>query len=246
MLHISLIGCGRWGRNILSDLLSLGCDVAVADPAVEARRCALATGARQVFETLQELPPSDGIVIASTTSMHASVIEHTLELGVPIFVEKPMTCDRVAADRLAKAGTNRLFVMDKWRYHPGIEELRRIAVSGEFGRPAGMHLRQVGWGLPHSDVDVTWILLSHCLSIALEVLGDVPVAKQAFAERLGGDAVTLTGVLGEDPWATVEVSSRSPIRRREFRLHCELGVAWLDDGWERSHQDRSRCRCIGR
>ena len=32
MLHISLIGCGRWGRNILRDLLSLGCDVAVADP----------------------------------------------------------------------------------------------------------------------------------------------------------------------------------------------------------------------
>jgi predicted dehydrogenase len=94
-----------------------------------------------------------------------------------------------------------------------------------------MHLRHAGWGQPHRDVDVVWILAPHCLTIALEVMGDIPEVTQAFAERLRGEAVTLTATLGGQPWATLEVSSRTPVKRREFRLHCDHGVAWLDEGW---------------
>ena len=231
MARIALIGCGRWGRNILRDLQALGCEVAVADPDADARRCAAGAGVREVAGDLDELAACDGIVIAATSSAHATVIHRALERHVPVFVEKPMVCDAASARDLAARGRGRLFVMDKWRYHPGIEELRRIRESGELGAPLGMHLRMVGWGLPHRDVDVTWILLPHCLSIFLEVFGQVPPARQGFAERLGGQVGTLTGVLGSAPWATVEVSARSPRKSREFRLHCEDGVAWLDDGW---------------
>ena len=231
MARIALIGCGRWGRNILRDLQALGCEVAVADPDADARRYAAGAGVREVAGDLDELAACDGIVIAATSSAHATVIHRALEGDVPVFVEKPMVCDAASARDLAARGRGRLFVMDKWRYHLGIEELRRIRETGELGRPLGMHVRMVGWGLPHRDVDVTWILLPHCLSILLEVFGQVPPAQQSFAERLDGQVVTLTGVLGDAPWATVEVSARSPRKSREFRLHCEDGVAWLDDGW---------------
>jgi predicted dehydrogenase len=231
MTRIALVGCGRWGQNILRDLQALGCEVAVADPDVEARRRAAAAGVREVACDLDGLAASDGVVIATTSSTHAAVIRRALERGTPVFVEKPMVCDAPAARDLATRSGSRLFVMDKWRYHPGIEELRRIRETGELGRPLGMHLRIVGWGLPHRDVDVTWLLLPHCLSIFLEVFGQVPPVQQAFAERLGEQAVTLAGVLGGAPWATVEVSARNPRKSREFRLHCEDGVAWLDDGW---------------
>lgn len=231
MARVSLIGCGRWGRNILRDLRALGCEVAVADPDPDARRHAEAAGVREVVGDLSELPASDGFVVATTTTTHATVIHQLLEKQVPVFVEKPMVCSVEDARTLAERDQGRLFVMDKWRYHPGIEELRRIRETGELGRPLGMHLRQEGWGLPQRDVDVTWILLPHCLSILLEVFGCVPAACQGFAERLDEVAVTLTGVLGVSPWATLKVSSRSPVKRREFRLHCEEGVAWLDGGW---------------
>jgi phosphoglycerate dehydrogenase-like enzyme len=33
--RIVLLGCGRWGRNILRDLLALGCRVEVVDPSAE-------------------------------------------------------------------------------------------------------------------------------------------------------------------------------------------------------------------
>jgi predicted dehydrogenase len=184
-----------------------------------------------VTPDLDELSVTDGIVLATPTSTHAAVIEQALDRGVPVFVEKPMTSHAARARALAEVGQGRLFVMDKWRYHPGIEELRRIRETRELGQPLGMHLHHAGWGNPHADVDILWILLPHCLSMLLEVFGDLPFARYAFAEQLAGDAVGLHAVLGTDPWATIEVSARSPVKRREFRLHCEGGVAWLDDGW---------------
>jgi predicted dehydrogenase len=230
-MRISLAGCGRWGRNILRDLLALGAEVAVADPDPAARDHARSAGAAEIATSLDELPASDGIVIATTTTTHFTVMEHALARQVPIFVEKALTADAGHARTLAARAKGRLFVMDKWRYHPGIEELRRIRQTGELGTPLGMHLRHVGWGLQHRDVDASWILLPHSLSIVLEIFGSVPPATHAFAERLDGKIVTLIGTLGPHPWITVEISARSPVKRREFRLHCQEGVAWLDDGW---------------
>lgn len=231
MARISLIGCGRWGRHILRDLIVLGCEVSVADPDDEARRHAASAGARRVARDLGELSESEGTVIAATSSTHASLIRRALSRGGPVFVEKPMVCDVREAEELAARAGGRLFVMDKWRYHPGIEALRRIRESGELGRTLGMRVRQSGWGIPHRDVDVAWILLPHSLSVLLEVFGHLPEARWSFAEMLHGQVVALTGVLGADPWAMVEVSARSPMKGRLFQLDCEDGVAWLDDGW---------------
>ena len=228
-VRVSLAGCGRWGRHILRDLLALGAEVAVADPDPEARLHAAAAGASEAVRDLRELGPCDGIVIATPASTHAAVIQQALTGNVPVFVEKPLTNDAPAARLLAGQGRGRLFVMDKWRYHPGIEQLRRIRESRELGRALGMHVLQVGWGSPQRDVDVAWTLLPHSLGIVLEVLGEVPPVKQAFAERLNGAVVGINAVLGDEPWVVVEVSERAPAKRREFRLHCEDGVAWLHD-----------------
>jgi predicted dehydrogenase len=211
-------------------------EVSVADPDAAARLYAMAAGAGAVAADLRELGPCDGIVVATPASTHTAVIGHALAGTAPIFVEKPITCDARAARLLAERGSGRLFVMDKWRYHPGIEELRRIRESGELGRPLGMHVLQADWGSPQRDVDVAWTLLPHSLSIVLEVLGAVPVVRQAFAECLMGAVVGINAVLGGDPWVVLEISGRAPTKRREFRLHCEKGVAWLDDARSRHVQ----------
>jgi len=228
-VRISLAGCGRWGRHILRDLFALGAEVAVADPNPEARQYAKAAGARKVAGTLREVGPCDGIVVATPASTHAAVIQQALRENVPVFVEKPMTSDAHTARQLAAKGLGRLFVMDKWRYHPGIEALGNLRKCGELGAALGMSIRQVGWGSPQKDVDIAWTLLPHSLSIVLEVLGDVPRVRQAFAEIVDGKIVGIDAVLGGAPWIVVEISERTPIKRREFSLHCQDGVAWLDD-----------------
>ena len=230
-LRVGLAGCGRWGRHILRDLLSLGCEVHVAAVSEAGRRRAAEGGAAGVYGSVAELPEVAGYVVATPTATHAGVVGELLGRGRPVFCEKPLTHERESAERLARAGAGRLFVMDKWRYHAGVVLLAEIARGGELGPVVGLRATRAQWGNPHADVDATWILAPHDLSIALEVLGHIPAPRAATAERVGGVVTGLYGLLGAEPWMVLEVSARHPEFRREVRLHCRDGVAVLDDGY---------------
>jgi predicted dehydrogenase len=228
--RVGLVGCGLWGHNVLRDLVALGCEVHVADPAAAARTAALAAGAASACSEYAALPDTAGVVVASPAATHAAVVAELLGRGIPLFVEKPLTTDAAAAARLAAAAPDRLFVMHIWRYHRGIEALAAIAASGELGEVHGVRTTRANWTSPRRDVDAVWTLTPHDVSIALAVLGVIPGPRFAVAELDGGRAVGLVGVLGEHPWVVIEVSTRVPDRRREVRLHCERGVALLPHG----------------
>jgi predicted dehydrogenase len=225
---VALIGCGRWGRHILRDLVALGCVVPVVDRTEESRSLAGDGGASVVVTVIGDLPEVDGVVVATPTSSHFAVLTEVLALGVPVFVEKPLCLDADEADMAVELGEERLFVMDKWRYHPGIEALRDIAASGELGPVVGLRCTRVGWGRVHDDVDSIWVLAPHDISIGFEVLGYIPEPRSAVAERSGNG---LIAILGEDPWLVIEVSTSTVERRRETRLICDGGVTIVNDSW---------------
>lgn len=227
---IGLVGHGRWGANILRDLLDLGCSVAVATQGESSRERARAGGATTVTG-LDELPEVEGIVVATPTSSHGEVLETVLDRNVPLFVEKPLVMDPEHAESLARRAATRLFVMDKWRYHPGIEALGEIARSGELGRTVGLRTSRLGWGNAHADVDPVWTLAPHDLAIALEILGSVPPPRAAVGDVVDGKMTGLVGLLGEGPTHVLEVSVRAPERRREIVARFEDGIASLPDGY---------------
>lgn len=229
--RVALVGCGRWGRHILRDLISLGCEVPVVARTEASVGRAREGGAAEIVADLASLGAIDGVVVATPTATHAEVVEEALGLGVPVFVEKPLTADVDSARRVAAIAPERLFVMDKWRYHPGVLELARIARSGELGPVVGIHARRVSVGHPYADVNAVWILAPHDLSIALEVLGQVPEPRGAVPELAAGELAGLTAVLGDSPWLVIEVSTLAPAHRRELRLVCEGGFAQLDGGY---------------
>jgi predicted dehydrogenase len=229
-ISVGLVGCGQWGRYILRDLVSLGCAVSVVARSEESRRRAQDGGAVAVVDRPEALPRVAGVVVAAPTETRPALIEALLERGCPIFTEKPLASDLPSAERLTWMAAGRLFVMDKWRYHPGVETLAEIARSGELGPVRGLRLSRVQWGNPHADVDGVWNLAPHDLAIALEILGHLPEPRGAVAEHSGAFAESLVGLLGEDPWVVMEVSTRSPERRRDLRLHCREGVAFLEEG----------------
>jgi predicted dehydrogenase len=229
--RIGLVGCGNWGRFILRDLRNLGCSVSVVARSHSSIENALSLGAERIVAHCDDLPALDGIVVAVPTSRHADVVDSLCKRHVPIFCEKPLTNDPQRARQIVEQAGDRVFVMDKWRYHPGIEMLREIATSGELGDVTGLRLQHIGWGNPHADADVIWTLAPHCLSIVLEVLGAVPPPRQAMIEHLRGAAIGMVATLGTTPAVTIEVSARSPVKRREVQMHCSHGVAWLDEAY---------------
>ena len=180
-LEVGLVGCGNWGRHILRDLVALGCRTTVVARSQESRARAGEGGAVSVVETVADLPGVAGVVIATPSTTHAGLIEALLPRCVPVFIEKPFTNDAEAAARLAAAAPERLFVMDKWRYHPGVEALRDIARSEELGPPVGLRTTRVQWTASHADTDVAWHLAPHDVAIALKVLGAIPEPRAAHA-----------------------------------------------------------------
>ena len=229
---VALVGCGRWGVHILRDLISLGCEVHVAAISPESRERAVAGGAASSRERVEDLPAVSGAVVAVPTVWHADIIRRLAPRKIPIFVEKPMTPDAEEARQLAAELPGRLFVMDKWRYHPGIEALRDIARSGEMGPVIGLSSCRLDWASPHADVDAVWILAPHDLSIALEILGHIPEPRAAVAEFGAKGLRSLSAILGTDPWLRLEVSELYPAKRREVRLHLRDGTAVLADGYD--------------
>jgi predicted dehydrogenase len=228
---VGLVGCGRWGRHVLRDLLGLGCEVTVVAHSDATHARAAEGGAHRIVDALDDLPAVDGVVVVTPTETHADVVTALLQRGVPLFVEKPLTADAASAQRIAGEAADRAFVMHKWRYHQGVEELGRIARSGELGEVQGVACTRVGWGNPHKGVDAVWMLAPHDLSILIEVLGFIPQPRAAVYERVGDKPTGLTGLLGDTPWATVTVSASHPVRRREVRLVCSEGSAVLADSF---------------
>lgn len=227
-MHVGLIGCGRWGRQILRELGALGVAVTVVDPGEAAGAAAHEAGAAWV-PALGGLGPAEGLIVATPATTHAAVVAEALDRGVPVFTEKPFTLDLPSAEALAARAPERLFVMHVWRHHPAIEAVRDLVAEGALGAPLWLRSTRLNWTSPRTDVDPVWTLLPHDISIAREVLGRCPEPRHAVAEWWEGRPVGLVASLEGPVPVVAEVSARRAGRVRRLVLACEGGVIAFDD-----------------
>jgi predicted dehydrogenase len=231
-LTIGLVGCGPWGGNILRDLQSLGAtvDVAARHDTTVAR--ARAGGARFVG-SLDELiaRDPDGYVVTVGAEEHAEVVLRLLDRTErPIFVEKPM-CDNAGDARLiANRSNGRVFVMDKWRYHAGIQSMRSIVHSGTIGAVVGIRTRRNQRSWSHR-VEQAWTLAPHDLAIVEELIGSVPPIMNVVRDTVGSITYGMTCQFGPTPWVTCEWMGRAHNNAREVVVHCEQGLVVLEGGY---------------
>jgi predicted dehydrogenase len=150
-------------------------------------------------------------------------------------VEKPLTVDPASASCLASKLGGRLFVMDKWRYHPGVLKLAELAKSGALGDIEAIRTYRLGWGNPHKDVDALWILLPHDLSIALEILGYLPAADTTMSQRPGLSHDDLVVRLSDNAGGasvTAEISALHPASKRSVVVIGSKAVAQMTDSYD--------------
>jgi len=229
-VDIALAGCGRWGKRILGDLVALGARVHAADPSEEARREALAAGAVEAAGEVEALAEFEGAIVATPTLRHAETVEDFAARGVPIFCEKPLTADAPSALRLADALEGRLWVMEKWRWHPAIEAIADIARRQRLGPARRLRTLRVQPAISGYDVDPVWVLAPHELSIAAEILGRLPAIARAAASFEDGRVTGLEAEGDGDVAFSFEVSARASKRRREVELACRDGaVVWTSE-----------------
>lgn len=227
---IALIGCGIWGQNILKELEILNSEVHVYETNRDLKETAIELGAASFSDGLPaEKDHFDGLIVATPSTTHRPVLEKLAAFNIPIFLEKPLTTNLEDALALQNIPHDDIYMMHIWLYHPGILMLKEIAESKELGKVLGVRSTRANWTSPRTDTDSVWNLSPHDITIAKAILGHIPKPKSAIAERHDGMIRGLVALLGDDPWCIFEVSNRYERKIREVRIHCENGVAILED-----------------
>ncbi len=246
MIHLALVGCGRWGRNIARSLEGVrGGRLAACCDSVIDRARALAE-ARKIswtphFEEIVEDPTIDAVVIATPPATHPLQAGVALLSGKHVLVEKPFALSTREARRLHRlaASAGRIVMAGHLlRYHPAMAVLHDLLGGSEIGRIVRVASERHGPPKSEHGIGVWWTLAPHDLSLLLSLFPALP-------EIVGGSArwgeIPLAGPhhlrarlhFPEGIEATVDVSWLSPHKRRAVRIIGEGGTIEFDDGADR-------------
>jgi predicted dehydrogenase len=232
MKVVALIGCGAWGTNILRDLIKLDCNVYTVDIDSQARSRALDGGALKVFSNIVDLPACDGYIVAvhipDLTKESASLLKYKK----PIFAEKTLCLSLEDFQLLNNAGGSEyIFAMHKWHYHPGIEALRLVAQSGRIGEIEKLCTTRHAWVKDFHGGDVFWTQAVHDLTIIKHILGYIPDNIKTINVIQDEDAlpVSFTAMLGDRPVVIMSVSGRHSNKISGVSIHGKKGSASLYD-----------------
>lgn len=244
---ITLIGCGRWGLNILRDLVLLGCTVIVIDPNLRARKLASQTGTITVFSDINtyfiENIQTDAYIIAANSKQHYSLLLQLKDHIQPVFVEKPMVLNLHQAKHIQSLMGTRVFVMHKWRYHPGIAAIKQLIQSKKLGEI--QRISTIRYGLQFEyDIPGHLILLPHDLSIILELLDDIPKVKQVTPYLEKQELLGFKADFYANPDVSIDICSLNKNNlRREITATFNHGIAILS---EKNYQHISLFNIEGR
>lgn len=227
--HIGLIGCGNWGKRILTQLIKLGCEVSVVARSQQSIDNARHAGATQVLSNIGELKNPEGMIIVTSTETHFDVIEESLPFKVPIFVEKPITANLEQTSLLRRKAAGQIFVMDKYRYHPAIKALAELIAKKELGNIRALKTKRYGWSVSKGSVNCIWDLAPHELAIVFTLLGHVPELKYKNIDLLDNTPIGFTAYFGDYPTVSCEVIKGRQSKSREVRVLFSEGLAIWND-----------------
>ena len=135
-----VVGGGSIGSRQLQNLRTLGVeDLALAEIDVQCRRSVLKHCSALEFASLEEgLQWSpDFVVLATPTHLHAEQAKQVLELGLDLFVEKPLChAPESLAELVDLAGRQRVtsLVGCNMRFHPGPAKVKELLGECRIGK----------------------------------------------------------------------------------------------------------------
>ncbi len=191
-VRVGVLGAGRWGRNLVSNLDTLGALAAVSDPSPSIRsELTAAYGHRvRITEDHQAIlgdAAVDAVVIATPATTHASLAIEALHAGKHVFVEKPFTLtvdDAELVVKEAEAAGRTLMVGHLLLYQPAIVWMREFLRSGRLGWVASLYQDRLSLGTVRTVENSLWSLGVHDVAAILYLEGQEPVRTATWGEAI--------------------------------------------------------------
>ncbi len=237
--QVAVVGCGRWGKNLVRNFHALGALRAVVDThpgTATAVAEQYHVPARELEAVLSD-PAVDAVVVAVPAAAHLPVAHRALGAGKHVLVEKPLALrveDGEELCAMAEAGARILMVGHVVRYHPAFLELERLVHDGAVGRVRYLYSNRLNLGRIRTEEDILWSFAPHDISMILALVGAEPVAISAIAGNYlheGVADVTTTHLRfpgGER--AHVFVSWLHPFKEQKLVVVGDEAMAVFDDG----------------
>ena len=183
MTKIGIIGVGYWGPNLVRNFDNISdCEiVSICD--LDPANIKNITGRYPYVKSYSDVDEMfanedlDGVVIATPTATHYGLAKKALELGLNVFVEKPLTVTSEESQdliRIANAKGLVIFVGHIFLHSAPVMKLRELIVSGELGEISYISARRLNLGPVRNDVSALYDLATHDISIILHLLGQQP------------------------------------------------------------------------
>lgn len=221
-LNIGVVGCGYWGPNLIRNFRALsGCRVRLVCDQDENRRRHMKSLYPEVettakFEDLLACRSLDAVVVATPVSTHHPLALAALQAGKHVFVEKPLARSVAECEDLIRESARRgltLMVGHTFLYSPVVRRIKEIVDRGDIGDIRYIASRRLNLGLYQKDINVTWDLAPHDISIILYILEETPLSVNC-----RGSAHVTPGI--ED----VTLLNLEFRRQRSAQIHS----SWLD------------------
>jgi predicted dehydrogenase len=242
MLILGQVGLGSWGPNLLRNFQRI--------PGVRVKTVCdldervLARVERQDPRLLCTTEPEDlfadkeiqAIVVTSSAAAHYPLVRAALEAGKDVFVEKPIALnveDAEAIVSLADARGLVLMVGHLLLYHPAVTRLKELVDKGELGEIYYVYTERRNLGKVRQDENAMWSLAPHDISVALYLLGEMPVTVsaqgQAYLQPGIEDTVFFTMRFADGRLVHSHVSWLDPHKVRRLTVVGSRQMAVFDD-----------------
>jgi predicted dehydrogenase len=242
MVRVGIVGLGYWGPNLVRCYSELpNCKVtAVCDRSVDQLLkikdrfpgiCPF-----ENFEAMLKSQKIDAVVIATPTNSHFDLALTALEMGIHVFVEKPLAetaeqCEKMI--QMAETTSTILFVGHVFLHSSPVAKLRSLIDEGELGRINYISSRRLNLGPVRQDVSALFDLATHDISMMLYLLGDRPLQVSCTGidlVRTGNhDVCNLTMHFPNKRMGMVHVSWIDPCKERVLTVVGDRKMAVYND-----------------
>src|SRR4051812_11186990 len=241
-LNVGVVGCGYWGPNLIRNFRALGdCKLKMICDLDEKRLAHLKNLYPEVeattdYKDMLTGAGLDAIVIATAVRTHHPLAKAALLAGKHVFVEKPLAASVAESQEMNAIAQEKglvLMVGHTFLYSAPVRKIKEIVDRGDIGEIRYINARRLNLGLYQKDINVTWDLAPHDISIVQYILDDLPLTVncQGTAHVTQGieDVTTLCLNFKKERTAIIQSSWLDPRKVREMTIVGSKRMIVYDD-----------------
>lgn len=229
VLNVGVAGCGYWGPNLIRNFSQIpDCRVKQVCDTDENRlkhmkKLYPTVATTKAFEDLVKDKDLDAIIVATPVHLHHELAKKSLLAGKHTFIEKPMATSSAECEELLDlAAKNKLTLMvgHTFIYSTPVRRIKEIVDSGDIGEIQYISSRRLNLGLFQKDINVTWDLAPHDISILLYFMGRPPTSincqGKAHVNKEIEDVTNMSLTFDNGGFAIIHSSWLDPNKVREM------------------------------